>query len=137
MVGMIRQNGGTVLTGAEVSKLCLSGNEIRTVEINHSEQLESRYVISSLHPFNTLSLVEKSPLIRKATLSRLQHLPNSYGLFSLYLLQKRESTRYCNRNLFCWEIRMPGITPGIPKIPGLILVWSRCNPLLSRNSIPM
>ncbi|WP_288207123.1 NAD(P)/FAD-dependent oxidoreductase [uncultured Parabacteroides sp.] len=100
LVGMIRQNGGTVLTGAEVSKLYLSGNEIKAVEINHSEQLESRYVISSLHPFNTLSLVEKSPLIRKATLSRLQHLPNSYGLFSVYLLQKRESTRYYNRNLF-------------------------------------
>lgn len=100
MVEVIRQNGGTVLTGAEVSKLCLSGNEISAVEINHSERLEARHVISSLHPYNTLSLIEKTPLIRHAALSRLRDLPNSYGLFSVYLLQKRESTRYCNRNFF-------------------------------------
>lgn len=100
MIDVIRQNGGTVLTGTEVSKLCLSGNEIQAVEINQTERLESRYVISSLHPFNTLNLVEKSPLIRKAALSRLEHLSNSYGLFSVYLLQKRESTRYSNRNFF-------------------------------------
>lgn len=100
MVDVIRQNGGTVLTGAEVSKLCLSGNEIQAVEINRAERLESRYVISSLHPFNTLNLVEKSPLIRKAALSRLEHLPNSYGLFSVYLLQKQGTTPYSNRNFF-------------------------------------
>lgn len=100
MVDAIRQNGGTVLTDAEVTKLYLSGNEICAVEINHTEQLDSRYVISSLHPFHTLNLVEKSPLIRKAALSRLQNLPNSYGLFSVYLLQKRESTRYYNQNFF-------------------------------------
>lgn len=100
MMDVIRQNGGTIRTLAEVSRLCLSGNKIHSVEINHMEKLESRYVISSLHPFNTLNLVEKSPLIRKATLSRLEHLPNSYGLFSVYLLQKRGCTPYSNRNVF-------------------------------------
>lgn len=100
MTEVIRQNGGTVLTDTEATRLCLSGNEIKAVEINHTEKLESQYVISSLHPFNTLNMVEKSPLIRKAALSRLQHLPNSYGLFSVYLLQKPNTTRYCNRNYF-------------------------------------
>lgn len=100
MADVIRQHGGTVLTGAEVTGLCLSGNEIHAVEINRAERLEARYVISSLHPFNTLNLLDKSPLIRKATLSRLQYLPNSYGLFSVYLLQKPGTTRYSNRNFF-------------------------------------
>ncbi|WP_370862181.1 phytoene desaturase family protein [Parabacteroides faecis] len=100
MVDVIRQNGGTVLTEAEASKICLSGNNVHAVEINGKEELACRYVISSLHPFNTLGLLEKTPLIRKAALSRLRNLPNSYGLLSVYLLQKRESTFYKNRNFF-------------------------------------
>lgn len=100
LVEVIRRNGGTVLTRSEVTGMSLSGGWIRTVEVNHAEQLEARQVISSLHPATTLRLVEKTPLIRKATLSRLQILPNSYGFFSVYLLQKPGATRYCNQNYF-------------------------------------
>lgn len=100
LTDVIRQYGGTVLTHAEATGMYLSGNEIKEIEINKSERLEARYVISSLHPATTMRLVEKTPLVRKATLSRLHSLPNSYGLFSVYLLQKKESMPYSNRNFF-------------------------------------
>lgn len=100
LAGVIRQNGGTVLTNAEATALCVTGDKIGAVEVNRSERLESRYVISSLHPAVTLGLVEKNTLIRKATLSRLQSLPYSYGFFSVYLLQKPGTTVYENRNYF-------------------------------------
>lgn len=100
LADVIRQQGGTVLTDAEVTGINLSGDTARSVEINHSEKLEARYVISSLHPYHTMKLVDKTPLIRKATLSRLQNLPNSYGLFSVYLIQKSNTTLYNNRNIF-------------------------------------
>lgn len=100
LVDVIRQQGGTVLTGAEVTGMYLSGNEVESVEINHTERLQAKQVISSLHPSVTLRLVEKTPLIRKVALTRLASLPNSYGLFSVYLLQKPNSTLYSNRNFF-------------------------------------
>lgn len=100
LVRVIRGNGGTVLTNAEATALFLSDGKIETVEVNRSERLATRQVISSLHPARTLQLVEKNALIRKATVSRLQTLPNSYGFFSVYLLQKPGTTRYENRNYF-------------------------------------
>lgn len=100
LADVIRQQGGTVLTDAEVTGISLSGNEVESVEVNHTEKLQTRYVISAIHPSTTLKLVEKTSLIRKATLTRLESLPNSYGLFSVYLLQKRNTTRYSNRNYF-------------------------------------
>lgn len=102
LVEVIRQQGGTVLTRAKATRIVLSGDEVKAVEINHGEQLEARYVISSLHPSATLQLVDKTPLIRKANLSRLQLLPNSYGFFSVYLLQKPRTTPYVNSNVYMY-----------------------------------
>lgn len=100
LVQVIRANGGTVLTQAEATALYVAGDKIGAVEVNRSERLESRYVISSLHPAVTFGLLGKNTLIRKATVSRLQALPNSYGFFSVYLLQKPGTTLYENRNYF-------------------------------------
>lgn len=96
----IGRHGGTVLTKAEATGIRLSGGQVEAVEINRSERIETKALISSLHPYRTLAMVEKTPLIRKATLSRLRYLPNSYGLLSVYLLQKKRMTTYKNRNIF-------------------------------------
>lgn len=103
LVDVIRNNGGTVRMNAKVTRMYLSGNGIESVEVNDEELLQAKYVISSLHPSVTMQMVEKTPLIRKAYLSRLAGLPNSYGLLSVYLIQKKESTAYQNRNLFLYE----------------------------------
>lgn len=103
LADVIRQNGGTVRTRAEVTRLLLHGDKVDTVEINHEEMLHAKYVISSLHPSVTMQMVEKTPLIRKAYLSRLASLPNTYGLLSVYLLREKESTPYHNCNLFLYE----------------------------------
>lgn len=98
----IRRNGGTVRTRSEVTGLHIKDDQITAVEINNGELLFADHIISTLHPAVTMRLVEKTPLIRKAHLSRLDALPNSYGLFSAYLLQKKNSTDYYNRNLFIY-----------------------------------
>lgn len=104
LVDVIRQNGGTVLTNSKATRLCLSDdNNIKSVEINGKEQIEARHVISSIHPLNTMELVEKTPLIRKAYLTRLRSLHNSYGFFSVYLFMKKNSTSYKNYNVFIYN----------------------------------
>lgn len=104
LVDVIRQNGGTVLTNARATRLCLAeGKRVAAVEINEKERLEARHVVSSIHPATTMELVEKTPLLRKAHLSRLRAMRNSYGMFSVYLLMKRDSTRYQNYNVFIYN----------------------------------
>lgn len=115
LVEQIRRQGGTVLTGAEATGIRLSGDRVSGVEVNGEELLETDHLISSLHPYHTLKLVEKTPLIRKAALSRLQNLPNSYGLFSVYLLQKKGTTPYYNRNLFLIGNEDAWYTPSSPE----------------------
>ncbi|MDR1980860.1 MAG: NAD(P)/FAD-dependent oxidoreductase [Tannerellaceae bacterium] len=100
--GAIRRHGGTIMTEAEVTRLYLSGDRVQSVEVNGTERLEATHVISSIHPATTMQLVEKTPLIRKAYLSRLSGLPNSYGLLSVYLIQKKNTTPYRNHNLFVY-----------------------------------
>lgn len=103
LVDVIRKNGGTVLTQSEVTRLYPSDHKVSSVEINGQERLVADYVISTIHPSVTMQMVEKTPLIRKAYLSRLASLPNTYGLFSVYLIQKKNCTHYYNRNLFIYE----------------------------------
>ena len=103
LADVIRSNGGTVMIRAEVTALHLEGDKLSSVEINGKEQIQTGCVISTIHPATTMHLVDKTPLVRKAYLSRLDSLPNSYGLFSVYLIQKKDSTPYRNRNLFIYE----------------------------------
>lgn len=103
LIAEIRRHGGTVRTRAEVTQFVLKGDKIDAVEINREERIEANYVISSLHPAVTMQMVEKTPLIRKAYLSRLSNLPNTYGLLSVYLIQKKGTTLYQNSNLFLHE----------------------------------
>ena len=116
LVDVIRRNGGTVLTNAQATRLCLAdGKTIRSVEINGKEHLETRYVISSLHPANTMELVEKTPLIRKVNLTRLRAMRNSYGMFSVYLLRKKNSTPYRNYNTFIYNDNDVWYSPSDPR----------------------
>lgn len=103
LTGVIRENGGTVRCNSEVTRLYVDDRQVSRVEINGNETLASRYVISSLHPAAMTSLIEKTPLIRKAYISRIQSLQNSYGFFSAYLIQKPGTTPYLNHNIYIHE----------------------------------
>jgi len=100
LIDVIHRQGGTVRCNAEVTLLFVDEKRISRVEINGEETLSARYVISSLHPAALNSLVEKNSLIRKAYISRMRSLPNSYGFFSVYLVQKPGVTPYLNHNIY-------------------------------------
>lgn len=96
----IRRQGGEVQTRSCVSRIETAADRVTAVWINGTERMAAAHVISSLHPMQTLSLVGDTPLVRKAYRSHLQALPNSYGLFSVYLLMKKKAFPYFNRNFY-------------------------------------
>ena len=96
----IRKMGGTILTKARVTNLTEENGKITSIEFNHTEQIQGKYIISNLHPALTLSLISESKLIRKIYRNRVSRLPNTYGMFTVHLKLKDNSINYLNRNIF-------------------------------------
>lgn len=100
LINVIRANGGTVLNNQEVTRIIVEDEEVKGVVVNSSEILESKYVISNVHPRRTFELTDKSRSIKNAYLHRINSLDNTYGVFTAHLVMKKNSCPYINRNLY-------------------------------------
>ena len=100
MINVIRTHGGTVLNNSEVTRIIVENNQAAGVKINRAERIESKYIISNVHPKQTLTLLDKTRCIKNAYISRINSLENTYGIFTLYLIMKEKSYPYLNQNLY-------------------------------------
>lgn len=86
LVAAIRSAGGEVRTSAPVAKIHAEGAAVQYVGLRDGERIHARHVISSIHPAATLDLLENNTVIRRSFFTRIRALPNTYGLFTTYLL---------------------------------------------------
>ena len=103
LVAQFRAHGGELSTRSRATRLCLRGSEISSVEIdNGAEVLETKWVISDASPASTFGLLESTSVLRHAFLSRLDMLPNTYGLFSIHMSIRPGTIPYrgCNHYLY-------------------------------------
>lgn len=100
---VIKDNGGQVLPDTEVTGIDVEGGKINSVEINHETILEADRVISAIHPVSTLSLLRNNTVIKKAFMTRIKSLENSFGLFTTYLLLQPNSFKYINQNHYLYN----------------------------------
>lgn len=100
LIDIILRNGGTVLNKKEVSRFIVEDGEITAVEVNNEELFEAQNFISNIHPKRTFELVDKTRTIKKAYLTRINSLPNSFGIFTLYLIMKKDTELYQNTNIY-------------------------------------
>lgn len=98
MAEKIRENGGTLINNSEVKRIVVENNMLKGIMTSDNEFVESKYVISNIHPSNTLRLLDKNSLIKPAYYSRVNSNKSSYGLFCLYLIMKPGSLKYLNEN---------------------------------------
>lgn len=103
LVQQIIQNGGDVLLKSKVSKIALNGDNVEYVELANSEKLSAKWIISSLHPSTTFSLLENNRIYKKAFFTRINSLANTYGLFTTYLLLRPNTIRYVNQNHYLFN----------------------------------
>lgn len=96
----IRANGGTLLNRAKVVRFEVEDDAVKYIELSDGRRLFAKNYISNLHPMTTFNMVGQTPRIKKAYRTRLSLLPNTYGLFSVYLCMKRDSFEYLNKNLY-------------------------------------
>lgn len=99
-VDVIKQNGGVVRTKSEVTKFVMENGSVASVEVNGEEQISAKNFISNVHPSVTLQLIDKNNVIKKAYHTRISSLPNSYGLFTVYLVMKKDTYKYLNSNVY-------------------------------------
>lgn len=119
LINVIRTHGGTVLNKKEVTRIIVKDELVQGVEVNSVEIIEGKQVISNMHPLLTLSLLDKNHSIKPAFASRIKSLENSYGVFTVNLIMKKESCPYLNRNIYVhqfedvWydKLKHAGLTP--------------------------
>jgi all-trans-retinol 13,14-reductase len=103
LTGHIREAGGEIITNAKVTRLIETDNGIGAVEYNGEEQISGTYVISDIHPAQTLALIPESRNIRKSYRNRISAIPNTFGIFTVHLQLKEAALPYLNRNIFIYR----------------------------------
>jgi phytoene dehydrogenase-like protein len=103
LVAQIKAHGGDVMLRSKVAKIALEGESVEYVELANGERLSSKWVISSLHPAVTFSLLANNTIYKKAFFTRINSLVNTYGLFTTYLLLKPNMVKYINQNHYIFN----------------------------------
>ena len=99
----IKYHGGDVLLKAKVKTIHLEAEKAEYIELESGECLTAKWIISSLHPATTFSMLENNTVYKKAFFTRMNSLPNTYGLFTTYLLMKPDKVRYVNQNHYLFN----------------------------------
>lgn len=100
LVTRIRECGGTAQTRSRVTALHAEGRRITGVELADGRLLRAKTVISAIHPAATFGMIGPTPLLRRTFRERMESLPDTYGLLSVYLLLRPGQFPYINRNLY-------------------------------------
>jgi all-trans-retinol 13,14-reductase len=93
----IKANGGSIYTQMKVVAIEGSHNTINHVRLENGDCIQAKWVISNIHPASTLKLLPEN-MVRKSFRNRILSLENSVGMFSLYLVLKKDSLDQFNFN---------------------------------------
>ncbi len=102
LVKVIRDNGGTIVTRAEVASLDEDHYSLTRAVTTQGESYWGKRFISSLHPAVTLSLT-RSTLFRPVYRKRIIHLENTISPFLVNIRFKRNSFPFLNCNHYHYD----------------------------------
>ncbi len=95
----ITNNGGTIYKNSKAVKIIAENNRVKSVELVGGEQIEGKYFISNTHPEQLLSMVG-SLKISSAFAYRIRNMEDTIGIFTMYIVFKKDSFPYLNYNLY-------------------------------------
>jgi all-trans-retinol 13,14-reductase len=93
----IVSNGGTIIKNRKVERLMMKGNTAVQVALTGGEQISAKYFIADIHPDLILDMVEPGTF-RKTYNTRIRGLEDTSGMFTLYLVFKKDSVPYLRHN---------------------------------------
>ena len=98
----IKDQGGEIYNYSEVNRIIADKEGVKAVETTDGRRFEAKYIISNIHPAQTLDLVDEG-ILRKAYRKRIKSLENSLSVFSLHLVFKPDTFEYLNHNYYHYK----------------------------------
>ncbi len=98
LIQSIQQAGGLLITQSEVKQIDYQSATFAVTD-KKGEVFHSSYLISGIHPANTIEMVISS-LLRKSYTTRISNLQNTPGSFALYIVLKEKSFDYLDYNYY-------------------------------------
>jgi all-trans-retinol 13,14-reductase len=95
----IKGNGGTILRNARAVKFKTDGYVLKAVVTETGEEIEGRYFISGTHPDQLLAMTDPLKVSGGFSL-RINSIGDTIGMFTLYLVFKKNSFPYLNYNFY-------------------------------------
>ena len=99
----IRMHGGEIICNAEVQELVEKDGKLVHAVCSNGEIYEGNIFISNIHPAVTCNLVKQSSRMKKVYRSRITHLENTFGMFTVSLRIKSQTLRYFNWNQYIYK----------------------------------
>lgn len=99
----IRMHGGEIICNTEVRELVEKDGKLVHAVCSNGEIYEGNIFISNIHPAVTCNLVKQSSRMKKVYRSRITHLENTFGMFTVSLHIKPQTLRYFNWNQYIYK----------------------------------
>ena len=99
----IRMHGGEIICNAEVRELVEKDGKLVHAVCSNGEIYEGTIFISNIRPAVTCNLVKQSSRMKKVYRSRITHLENTFGMFTVSLRIKPQTLRYFNWNQYIYK----------------------------------
>lgn len=103
LVDGIRMHGGEIICNTEVRELVEKDGKLMHAVCSNGEIYEGTIFISNIHPAVTCNLVKQSSRMKKVYRSRITHLENTFGMFTVSLRIKPQTLRYFNWNQYIYK----------------------------------
>jgi all-trans-retinol 13,14-reductase len=95
---VFKDNGGELFLSSKVKSIEGQNKKVNSIVLENGERLFTDKIISSAHPATTLKMVSDD-LSKKNYKLRIISLPNTIGMFSVYIVFKRDMFPYLNYNI--------------------------------------
>ena len=99
LTNSIAANGGTILQSHKVQKLVAESGRIQYAQVYDNEPVFGKYFIANVHPDQLIEMADQD-LLKKAFASRIRSLEDTMGMFTLYLVFKKNTFPYINHNFY-------------------------------------
>ena len=98
LIEKLKSSGGELHIGTEVININKQREDF-IIKTQSGEIFTSKWLVSGIHPANTLSFMDSSAF-RKPYLSRIMNLENTGGAFSVYIILKPGTFPYLDYNIY-------------------------------------
>ncbi|MCK0130975.1 NAD(P)/FAD-dependent oxidoreductase [Flavobacteriaceae bacterium F08102] len=99
LVRRLKEHGGVALKRQEVVRCDFDNGQLMAVHVKGGKRYEGDLFISNIDPKQTIKIIGEDKL-RKSYVNRIKKLESVISAFSMYIVFKPETFKYCNYNFY-------------------------------------